>query len=58
MLLQIIGHITRNHHWENRILAIDPGFRVKGCKIVCLDEKAIYYTTKPFISTAEQAQWR
>jgi transcriptional accessory protein Tex/SPT6 len=31
---------------RKRILAIDPGFR-SGCKIVCLDEKAIYYTTKP-----------
>lgn len=35
---------------EKRILAIDPGYK-SGCKIVCLDEKEICYTMKPFIHT-------
>jgi uncharacterized protein len=39
-------------------LAIDPGFR-SGCKVVCLDEKEIYYTTKIFIPHAKtKLLWR
>jgi uncharacterized protein len=38
---------------EKRIL-IDPGFR-SGCKIVCLDEKEICCTTRPFIHAPQRA---
>jgi uncharacterized protein len=53
-VLLIIWDNYWRHLWEKkRILAIDPGFR-SGCKIVCLDEKEICCTTRPFIHTPQK----